>query len=55
MEVFCHPYYFAISMDDRSILLSDSGIGCHFDDLLVLHYYSFVPACILHFGSNVVY
>ena len=35
--VFLSPTLFSIYMDDLSFILSESGIGCHIDDLCINH------------------
>ena len=38
---------FSIYMDDLSLILSDSGIGCHIDDLCINHVFHADDLCLL--------
>ena len=52
------PYVIPMTMNDfifKNLSLKTVLLLIVFCVLLVLHYYSFVLACILHFGSNVAY
>ena len=41
------PVLFSIYMDDLSILLSQNGIGCHFDDLCIYHVFCVDDLCLM--------
>ena len=41
------PVLFSIYMDDLSVLLSQSGIGCHIDDLCINHVFYADDLCLM--------
>ena len=43
------PAVFSIYMDDLSVLLSQSGIGCHIDDLCINHVFYANDPCQMFF------
>ena len=41
------PVLFSIYMDDLSVLLSQSGIGCHIDDRCINHVFYPEDLCLM--------
>ena len=41
------PVLFSFYMDDLSVLLSQSGVGCHIDDLCINHVFYADDLCLM--------
>ena len=45
--VFCHPFLFSIYMDALPLILSESRIDCHIDDLCINHVFYADDLCLM--------
>ena len=45
--VSCHSLLFSIHIDDLSLILPESGIGCHIEDLCINHVFYADDLCLI--------
>ena len=48
------PVLFSFYMDDLSVLLSRSGIGCHIDDLCINHVFYADDLCLMSLSNDLL-